>query len=236
MKTNLQLKATTAAAVFSVGVFAITIWSACGAEASPQTEAKGPWETASFQAAVFSAIFTILAGIVAGVWAVITWQREAKWRREDHEADLQQRKEELRWKQAELARDLLDDIFDYSPSNDAWRMVDGEESYKDAEENKFQIDMVHVRRALPKPWNDERGGPDVYVRWCFDALFYYLERLESSLKLELVRMEDLTASASYYIALMATDKKLFEDYAKVIRFPGAIAFMERFPEWRNKQA
>jgi hypothetical protein len=51
-----------------------------------------PWETFSFKAAVFSAIFTFLAGI----WAVVVWRREAEWRREDHTAELKQREEELR--------------------------------------------------------------------------------------------------------------------------------------------
>jgi hypothetical protein len=193
------------------------------------------WETISFQAAAFSAIFTAFAGICAGVWAMIVWQREARWRREDHAAELRQREEELRWKQAELARQLLDEIFDYGPSNNAWRMVDGEESFKDELGNEYRINMDDVRRALPTPWSNERCGPDVYIRWCFDALFYYLERLEQSVQIKLVRPEDLSAPASYYIALMAGDKKLFEEYARFIRFDRAIAFMNRFPEWRDKK-
>ena len=56
------------------------------------------------------------------------------WRRA---AELKQRAEELRWKQAELARTLLDEIFDFAPSNDALRMVDGEVDYKDENGNVF---------------------------------------------------------------------------------------------------
>jgi hypothetical protein len=130
---------------------------------------------------------------------------------------------------------LLDGIFDYGPSNDAWRMVDGEKIYEDDKGNEYHINMDLVRQALPKPWNDDRRGPDLYVRWCFDALFYYLERLEQSVKIKLVRIEDLATPTSYYIALMANDKKLFRDYAELIRFHRAIAFMNRFPEWRDKE-
>lgn len=194
-----------------------------------------PWESLSFKAAAFSAIFTAVGGICAGVWAVVVWRREARWRREDREAELKQRQEELRWKQAELARQLLDDIFDYGPSNDAWRLVDGEEVYKDEKGNEYRINMDMVRRALPKPWSDECAGPEVYIRWCFDALLYYLERLEQSVQIELVRFEDLAASTSYYIDLMAKDKQLFQDYAELIRFNRAIAFMNRFSEWRDRR-
>ncbi len=197
----------------------------------------------------WSFVATIFAAIWATVWAVRQSRQEAVLRREAQEkereaqekereverAKLAQREQELRWKQAELARQMLDEIFDYGPSNDAWRMVDDEEAYKDDKGNQYRINMDQVRRALPKPWSDECSGPDVYVRWCFDALFYYLERLEQSVRIKLVRIEDLTASTSYYIELMAKDKKLFQDYAKLIHFNGAIAFMERFPEWKNKE-
>jgi len=196
-------------------------------------EAAGnPWETLSFKAAVYLAIFTILAGICAGIWAVVVWRREAEWRREDHAAELKQRAEELGWKQAELARTLLDEIFDYGQSNDAWRMVDGEKKYKDGD-NEHHITMDLVRQALPKPWHDGSGGTNLYVRCCFDALFYYLERLEQPVKSNLVRFEDLSAPITYYISLMAKDKKLFLEYAELIRFHGAVAFMNRFPEWQN---
>jgi hypothetical protein len=115
-------------------------------------------------------------------------------------------------------------------------MVDGEEIYKGDKGNEYHISMDFVRRALPTPWSDERAGPDVYVRWCFDALLYYLERLEQSVQIKLVRFEDLSASTSYYVDLMAKDKKLFQEYAEHIRFKGAVAFMDRFPAWRNKEA
>lgn len=173
------------------------------------------WEMLSFKATVAVALITLGSGVITGGFAVWQWRKE------------------YRWKQAELARKLLDEIFDYDPSNDAWRMVDGEENYKDNNGNPFRVSMDDVRRALPTPWNDDSGGRDVYIRWCFDALLYYLERLEQSVQIRLVRIEDLAASASYYIALMANDKKLFQDYAELIRFHGAVTFMNRFPEWHS---
>lgn len=182
------------------------------------SSAKELWELWSFKAAVVTTLITIMSAVATGGFAVWQWRRE------------------LRWKQAELARTMLDEIFDYGPSNDAWRMVDGEESYKDEKGVEYRITMDQVRRGLPKPWNNDAAGPDVYIRWCFDALFYYLERLEQSVQIKLVCMEDLAAPTSYYIALMAKDKKLFQDYAALIRFNGAVAFMERFPEWNGEKA
>jgi hypothetical protein len=196
------------------------------------TSATDKWEHYSFVATVFAAIW-------AAVWAIRQWKRESQWRRQDQEKERQakheelaQRKQELRWKQAELARKMTDAIFDYPPSNDAWRMVDGEIRYKE-DGNEMQIDMALVRGALPKPWSDECGGPQVYARWCFDALFYYLEQLEHALQLDILNFEDLEASASYYVSLMAEDKKLFQDYAELIGFRRAVAFLERFADWRN---
>jgi hypothetical protein len=176
------------------------------------SSARELWELGSFKATIAATLITIGSAVVTGGFAVLQWRKE------------------LRWKQAELARTLLDEIFDYDPSNDAWRMVDGKEIYKDGKGNEYRINMGLVRQALPTPWADDRGGQDVYIRWCFDALLYYLERLEQSVQINLVRMEDLTAPTSYYIELMAKDKKLFRDYAELIRFHGAVAFMNRFPE------
>ena len=53
------------------------------------------------------------------------------------------------------------------------------------------------------------------------------------MKIGIVTMEDLSAPTSYYIELMAKDKKLFEDYAKLIRFDGTVAVLKRFPEWKK---
>jgi hypothetical protein len=193
-----------------------------------------------------------LAGICAGVWAIAQWLREMAWRREDRKKERESereerslRQQELQWKQAELARELLDDIFDYKPSNDAWEMVDGETDFKDMDGVRLHITIEDVRRALtlteesgililPNATDSETKQKEKYIRWCFDALFYYLERLEQSLRTEVVRFGDLRSSATYYVALMATDKKYFQDYCKFIGFEGAVAFMNRFLEWQNK--
>src|SRR5215471_11296281 len=140
------------------------LFSSIFAEANPMRDL---WELLSFKATVITALLTLAGGVVTAALAV------------------RQSRKDYRWKQAELARSLLDDIFDDPPSNDAWRMVDGEELYEDEQGNKYQITMADVRRALPRPWNDDKGGKDVYIRWCFDDLFYYLERLESSVHLKL---------------------------------------------------
>lgn len=193
-----------------------------------------PWKHYSFIATVFAAIF-------AAVWALKQWRDETAQRREDQKAELEtrraelkQRDKDLRWKQARLAREMMDAIFDYKPSNDAWRMVDSEQAYK-YKGNSYTINMNDVRRALPEPWSDDCSGSPVYIRWCFDALFYYIEQIEHALKLDILRFEDLEASASYYIALMAKDKKLFHEYVKLIRLNRALAFMDRFPEWKDAQ-
>ena len=148
--------------------------------------------------------------------------------------ELVQREQELRWKQAKLARTMLDGIFDYPPSNDAFRLVDGETvGYKNSRGKSYDIEMSLVRESLPGKWNEDSESPQDYVRWCFDALFYVLEQLEHSVQLGILRFEDLEAPLAYYFALMAEDKKIFQDYAERIRFHRAVLLMERFPEWRT---
>ena len=183
------------------------------------TDGKAVWETRSFQAAVYTALFTALSGVCTGAWAVWQW-------RDQH-----------RWKQAKLARKMLDEIFDYRPSNDAWRMVDGDKKYKDTEKVEIEITADDVKRALKLPLqtagDENERRRDDYIRWCFDALFYYLERLEQSVQIKIIRFEDVLSPTSYYIEAMSNDRELYESYAKFIRFENAIAFLGRFSEWRD---
>jgi len=120
-------------------------------------------QTGVNQAEHWSFIATIVGVIFTALWSLHQWRVESARRREDHikeqetkRAELAQREQELRWKQAELARNMFDAIFDYPPSNDAWRMVDGEEDgYDDGRGQRFRISMAMVRHALPAPWSDE---------------------------------------------------------------------------------
>jgi hypothetical protein len=74
---------------------------------------------------------TIFSAVLTGAFALYQWRKD------------------LRWKQAELARTMLDEIFDYPPSDDAWRMVDGETNYKTSEGIAYTITIADVRAALP---------------------------------------------------------------------------------------
>src|SRR5262249_45794692 len=161
--------------------------------------------------AVFSAIFTIFAGICAGVWAVAVWRREAKWRREDRHAELLRRNQELQWKQAELARQLLDEIFDFPPSEGALDMLDGESEFSEFEDagakrlkigksdiqHALRVGTVAGKRSLLDSASEKEQRADKHIRYCFDSLFYYLERLERSVATNVVRFEDLLASSGY---------------------------------------
>jgi len=189
---------------------------------------KELWELWSFKATVAAALITLVTAVVTGGFAVCQWRKD------------------LRWRQADLARTLLDAIFNDPASNDAWRMVDDERNYEDLEKVKLQITMDDVRRALKLTMRDGRATletaahendrqKDDYIRWCFDDLFYYLERLDHSCEIKVIRFEDLLASASYYIELMAAEKELFQRYSQFIRFDRAVHFMERFPEWRRQR-
>jgi len=92
----------------------------------------GGWDTASLVAAI-GVMVTVLIACVTGAWAVFTWKKESESKRASLDRQLKHREEVLRWKQAELAREMLDEIFDYTPSDEAWRMVDGGTTYKDRE-------------------------------------------------------------------------------------------------------
>ena len=71
-----------------------------------QSTTDPAWQILSWKAAVGAALVAALAAVAKGFWAL--WQQ----------------RKELRWKQAELARELVDKWFSWTGSSNALRMVD----------------------------------------------------------------------------------------------------------------
>jgi predicted peptidase len=71
------------------------------------------------------------------------------------------------------------------------------------------------------------------VQDSFDALFYYLERIENYLKCEFTTFEDIRSPLDYYVILLSKNKVVFEQYLKEIKHQNALDLLERFPEWKH---
>jgi hypothetical protein len=144
------------------------------------------------------------------------------------------RARELRWKQTQAARELTDEIFEEEKSRLAITMLE-------PERRKFTVDgqLVEVGRedvlASLRLGGASDSPQNIFIRDCFDTLFYFCARMEHSIEVGLTTFEDLRFPAEYYVDLMATDKAVFEQYIAAIQYRRVLSLLDRFSSWRDQE-
>src|SRR5262249_44293221 len=88
------------------------------------------------------------------------------------------RERELRWKQAESGKRLIDEIFHEAGSNAATLMLDSWHRNYAIEGKETKIAWKDVISALNVESFQHEDKRDIFVRDCFDLLFYYLDGFE----------------------------------------------------------
>lgn len=171
-------------------------------------------------------LITTWVGIATGVVAILTFF-----------LSINQRRKELRWKQAELARKLLDELFADADAAQGFYMLDGVQyPYKDFNEQLISVrpeDVVTtVRKVLVKGRLDEK---ETKILFCLDSLLYFLNRIENSLQSELILFQDISTPCEYYVGLIARHKDTFSRYMNSIGYISLLRFCERFTGWVSEQ-
>jgi hypothetical protein len=139
---------------------------------------------------------------------------------------------ELRWKQAESAREMVTKML----ADEGWKgmeMMDWEDEGREYEINgrKEKINAAAVYAALEK---NESTDKDRHIIDRLDRTFFLVSQLESAVRSELVRIEDVRFPLSWYAAKrMCPRRQLFEDYMKENAAPETLQFFQRLDEWRN---
>jgi len=141
---------------------------------------------------------------------------------------------DLRWKQAQLAREMVEKMV----ADDGWKameMMDWEDEgrYYEINGQKERINAATVYAALER---DQSTDKDKYILDRLDRTLFLVSQLESAVRSELVRIEDVRYPMSWYAAKrLCPRKKLFEDYMKENAAPETLQFFERLDEWKNCQ-
>jgi hypothetical protein len=139
---------------------------------------------------------------------------------------------ELRWKQAEAAREMVDKMM----ADEGWKameMMDWDDEGREYEINgqKEKINVNTVYAALEK---SESTDKDRHIIDRLDRAFFLVSQLESAVRSDLVRIEDVKFPLSWYAAKrMCPRKQLFESYMKENAAPETLQFFQRLDEWRN---
>jgi len=146
----------------------------------------------------------------------------------------EQREQELRWKQAAVGKDLNDEMLSDPESKAALHMLDypAGKHYKLPSEARVRISQEDFKRALDpkKEPDDER---DIFVRDCFDSLFYYMAMLEHYTARKLIVEEDVKFPLDYYVSVLCTHADVIKRYLDEFGFERTQAYLQRHGSWRK---
>lgn len=168
---------------------------------------------------VSSWLVAIIAGIVVAVRAI----REVR-------ANRNLRAEDLRWRRASLAREILEQFEEDSKYCDVGVMLDwtGRE-FEIAPDRKEVIETAEVQLALRI--HDEHSHfnmKEVYIRDCFDAFFDSLEQVEHYLRTGLIDFTDVEYPLEYQVHKLKELGAVVPKFMKTYGYDLATEFVKRF--------
>jgi hypothetical protein len=167
----------------------------------------------------------VATAIAAGVTALKFWS-ELRLGREQRERD-------LRWKQAEAAKTLNDEMLDDAESKLALEMLDYTgRSFQFPSGRSSVVTHEDLRQAFD-PANPATVDKLADIRYCFDGLYYYFATLQHHIKSTLILPEDVAFPLDYYVPLIAEYRPELEAYLTRYRLHQAKAFLERYDSWKT---
>jgi hypothetical protein len=145
----------------------------------------------------------------------------------------EQRERELRWKQAEAGKTLNDEMLDDPFAWSAMQMLDYPGTKFELPSDKdavVVVDHSDLSFALD-PRNQARDAKDLYIRRCFDNLFYYMATMEHYISSTLVLYEDIAFPLNYYVRLLTKFRDVVELYCGHYRLSKVKKFLSRYSSW-----
>ena len=149
-------------------------------------------------------ILAWIATVVAAIAAILQWRKN------------------LRWKQAEMAKTCLDEIW-----NDPLAFAALKISH---EQRRTSLRVANTQ--FPP------GDPGPFIRDAYARLFDGFERLEHFLRIKLIRFDDVEPRVRYYVGKLSTagERPVAETFLTVYDFKLALCFLERFASWNPNAA
>lgn len=188
------------------------------------------WFATACGVVVAAGSFIAAAGsVIVAIWKLLS----------DAHASREQRERDLRWRQAEAGKKLNDAMMADAESWAAMRMLDfsGRKFQLPSTASSTTVTVTHSDLSTvlnsSTTVTDDKG---VYIRDCFDRLFYYLATLEHYISSKLIRYEDVAFPIEYYVPLLANFKSEAESYLVKYQLVRAQAFLSRFQAWKTPKS
>ncbi len=179
--------------------------------------------------------FQIGAWAIAIIGGLITAYKAVKEMQRSNE----QRREDMRWKQAEMAKKCLDEIFSNSQARAALRMLDWTGAIYAKPDGTKTGPIKHEERRVAlrakSTFFFPSGDDGPFIRDAYDELFDGFERLEHFIRIKLILFEDVKQPLSYYVGKLAVQEErvVIQPFLKEYGFQLAQDFLHRFPVWNE---
>jgi hypothetical protein len=201
-----------------------------------------PWgiEITKDDVELVSKVVQSLAGlvtIVVAIWALRKGREELKMARAQRQSETDQRKEDLRWKRAEKAKEYLDFIHVHPKAGSAVTMLD--HGLWPAYCSSFE---VRKDRLIDVCWNDVlatfqgesssaevalQNEKTVFIEDCFDWFFYYVDQLEHYIQINLIDFNDVRHVFRPYVKIVCDERIGFQKFLRRQDYGLATSFWNR---------
>jgi hypothetical protein len=145
-----------------------------------------------------------------------------------------QRMEDLRWKQAEAAKKLIDEWLTDEEAYDFCKMLEYENRvFINENGDRFSVNNDLITSALTTEDENINIPHEVnrrFVRDCLDAFLYFTELMQQGLQSNLYLLENLKFPLGYYVKKMK-EVKLYQsinEYAKRYGYDDSIKLLSNF--------
>lgn len=155
-------------------------------------------------------LVTLVGGVVAVIGGLIAAFKTIQ----ELQQSRRQREEELRWKQANVAKQLLDELFGHKYSENAVLMLDWNKSKREyvVGDESLIISYEDVLTALTKEQSDSLSEKEMYIRECFDFFFYFIDRIKHYININLTNFEDIKAPLKPYAKKINYHRKIYYSF------------------------
>ena len=144
-----------------------------------------------------------------------------------------QRQRDLRWRQAEAGKNLNDEMQTDHRAWAALQMLDSaRRKFKLPNEETMTITQGDISKALDSA-NVSTDEKSIYIRDCFDCLFYFMAMLEHYISNTLILQDDVAYPIEYYVPLIAKFKPQIAAYLKKYKLGRTSIFLNRYQAWRD---
>lgn len=162
---------------------------------------------------------TVILGVIGARMALSQYRSANQTRRED-----------LRWRQAEHAENLLNQIMSNPNVVNAFRLLDWNGAKKFLYTNGDESGHIEATWADQDTDLQQSSGSlrEMFVRESFDSLYEAFERVEHAITIGAVIFEDVEQPFRYYVSKIYLRKKAFDTFQMKWGYKRAGKFIERY--------